>query len=62
MTGFSGDFSGVMTGILLVMFLGICLWSWSSRRKPAFDEMANLPLEDDEMRDIKDQKMKEESQ
>tara|TARA_R110001592_G_scaffold59200_1_gene179566 strand:+ start:11952 stop:12167 length:216 start_codon:yes stop_codon:yes gene_type:complete len=41
--------SGIMTGLLLVLFIGICLWSWSSKRKDSFDRMAQLPLEDDAM-------------
>ena len=32
----------------LVLFLGICAWSWSSRRREAFDEAARLPFADDE--------------
>lgn len=39
--------SGIMTGILLVTFIAICIWSWSGKRKSAFDEMARLPLDDD---------------
>jgi cytochrome c oxidase cbb3-type subunit 4 len=32
----------------LVLFLAIWAWSWSSRRKAAFDEAARLPFLDDE--------------
>jgi len=32
----------------LVLFLGIWVWSWGSRRKAAFDEAARLPFLDDE--------------
>ena len=32
----------------LVLFLGIWAWTWSSRRKAAFDEAARLPFLDDE--------------
>ncbi len=38
---------GVMTAILLVTFVGICVWAWSSRRKDRFDAAAQLPLEED---------------
>lgn len=38
--------SGLMTGLLLVLFIGICIWSWSSKRKESFDRMAHLPLDD----------------
>ena len=39
--------SGFMTALLLILFIGICIWSWSSKRKESFERMANLPLEDD---------------
>ena len=39
-------FNGIMTAILLVLFIGIWLWAWSSRNKQAFDELSKLPLED----------------
>jgi cytochrome c oxidase cbb3-type subunit 4 len=32
----------------LVEFVGIVLWAWSGKRKEAFREAANLPLEDEE--------------
>jgi cytochrome c oxidase cbb3-type subunit 4 len=32
----------------LVLFLGICAWAWSSRRRAAFDEAARLPFLEDE--------------
>jgi cytochrome c oxidase cbb3-type subunit 4 len=32
----------------LVLFLGIWGWAWSSRRRAAFDEAAQLPFIDDE--------------
>ena len=40
-------FSGIITGLLLVMFIGIWIWAWSKNNKEAFDKMASLPLEDD---------------
>ena len=38
---------GIWTLLLLLIFLGIVVWAWSSKRKKAFDEAANLPLGDD---------------
>jgi cytochrome c oxidase cbb3-type subunit 4 len=32
----------------LVLFIGIWAWTWSSRRRAAFDEAARLPFLDDE--------------
>lgn len=46
MSEFQQTMSGLMTGALLFLFIGICIWSWSSKRKDSFDRMANLPLED----------------
>jgi cytochrome c oxidase cbb3-type subunit 4 len=46
MSEFQQIFNGLMTGLLLIIFIGICLWSWSSKRKDSFDQMAHLPLED----------------
>lgn len=43
----SGTFNGVMTGLLIVVFLGIVAWAYSKRNKEAFDEMAHMPLQDD---------------
>lgn len=34
------------TVVMLVLFIGIIVWAWSSRRKKAFDEAAQIPLED----------------
>ena len=33
--------------VILVTFIGIVLWAYSSKRKTAFDEAARLPFEDD---------------
>ena len=41
-------FSSVMTVVMLVVFLGIVAWAYSSKRRAAFDEAARVPLEDDE--------------
>ena len=39
--------SGIVTGILIVLFAGIVAWAWSSRRHATFDATARLPLEED---------------
>ncbi len=44
----SGTLSGILTGILIIAFLGITAWAYSKRRKPDFDEAANLPFADDD--------------
>lgn len=39
--------NGIMTGVLLLVFLGICAWAYSSRNQDKFDQMSKLPLEDE---------------
>lgn len=39
--------SGIFTALLIPVFAGLVWWAWSSRRKPAFDAAARLPLEED---------------
>ncbi|MDQ1302744.1 MAG: cytochrome c oxidase cbb3-type subunit [Pseudomonadota bacterium] len=43
-----GLLRGVFTVLMLVLFIGICIWAWSSRQKPTFDAAAQLPLESDD--------------
>jgi len=43
----AGDWRGVFTIVMLLLFIGICAWAWSSRRRSDFDEAARLPLEDE---------------
>lgn len=38
--------SGIVTSILLVLFLGGCVWAWRPERKCEFDAAAQLPLND----------------
>lgn len=33
---------------LFVSFIGVWVWAWSKKRKPAFDEASRLPLEEDD--------------
>lgn len=40
--------AGIITTLLLIVFLAGWAWAWSPRRKPAFDAAARLPLADDE--------------
>lgn len=39
--------SGIVTCILLVLFLGAWIWAWSPRRAADFDAAARLPLDDE---------------
>jgi cytochrome c oxidase cbb3-type subunit 4 len=33
--------------VILITFLGIVVWAYSSKRKSAFDEAARLPFDDE---------------
>lgn len=43
-----GLIQSIWTVVALVVFLGVCVWAWSARRKADFDEAARLPFTDDE--------------
>lgn len=42
----SGTIHGIWTLVLMITILGIYAWAWSPKRKAAFDEAANLALDD----------------
>jgi cytochrome c oxidase cbb3-type subunit IV len=41
-----GTVRGLVTLALMLAFIGLVVWAWSSRRKAHFDEMARVPLQD----------------
>ena len=40
--------SGIVTAILLVLFMAGWAWAWSPSRKPEFEDAARLPLAENE--------------
>jgi cytochrome c oxidase cbb3-type subunit 4 len=42
-----GTFRGVVTAVLMLLFVGLVLWAWSRRRHDDFEAAARLPLDDD---------------
>ncbi len=42
-----GTLRGLVTLALMVAFVAIWVWAWSSRRRKDFDEASRLPLEED---------------
>jgi cytochrome c oxidase cbb3-type subunit 4 len=44
-----GTLSGVLTALLMLIFIGIVVWAWSDRSRRTFDEAAQLPLEQDDL-------------
>jgi cytochrome c oxidase cbb3-type subunit IV len=41
-------FSGIITAVLMLLFLGGSIWVWRPERKAEFDAAAQLPLAEDE--------------
>ena len=39
---------GVLTIVLIIAFLGLVVWAWSSKRKETFDKLSQIPLEEDD--------------
>jgi len=42
-----GTFRGIVTALLLVLFVWLIAWAWSRRRAPVFDAASSVPLEED---------------
>ena len=42
-----GVFRGIVTGVLLVLFLWLIGWAWSRKRSEVFDAAARTPLEEE---------------
>ena len=42
------DLRSIMTLVSFLTFVGIVLWAWSARRKPAFEEAANLVFDEED--------------
>ncbi|QSX73741.1 cbb3-type cytochrome c oxidase subunit 3 [Lysobacter arenosi] len=38
--------SGIVTAVLLVLFVAGWIWAWSPRRRQEFDAAARLPLDE----------------
>ena len=40
-------FHSIWTVLLVILFIGIILWAFSSKRKKSFDQAARMPLDED---------------
>ncbi|WOT03617.1 cbb3-type cytochrome oxidase subunit 3 [Shewanella youngdeokensis] len=47
-----GTLRGIITIVVMVTFVGIFAWAYSSSRKKQFDEAANLVFSDDELNPV----------
>ncbi len=43
-----GQLAGVITTILLLVFIGIWIWAWRPWHKKSFDKMAQIPMQDND--------------
>jgi cytochrome c oxidase cbb3-type subunit IV len=43
-------FRGIVTGLLLGLFVWLVFWTWSRSRQGAFEAAARLPLEEEDAR------------
>ncbi len=43
-----GLFRGLLTVIVMALFLGLWFWSWSKKRDAEFEAASRVPLEDDD--------------
>jgi cytochrome c oxidase cbb3-type subunit 4 len=43
----SGTFFGLLTLVLMLVFVGIVVWAWSARRRETYEAAARAPLEDE---------------
>ena len=41
------DLRSIITVLTFLMFVGIVVWTYSGRRKQAFDEAANVPFDEE---------------
>lgn len=42
-------FEGINTLMVMAVFIGICWWAYSAKRRKDNDEAAHLPFDDDEI-------------
>ena len=43
------DLRGLSTLMLMIAFIGVCIWAWSRKRRKSFEEARHLPVADEEM-------------
>ena len=53
------DLRGVTTLLVMIAFIGVCIWAYSSKQKKGFDEAANLPFADDDLTETHSQQEKQ---
>ena len=49
-----GTLRGLITAILLILFIALGVWAWSRKRKDTFEEAARMPLDEPDRPDPPD--------
>ena len=49
-----GTLRGIITAVLLALFIALIIWAWSKRRTADFEAAARAPLEEDPPLESKD--------
>ena len=47
----AGTLMGVITALLMAVFVGVVIWAYVLRKPADFDQAARVPLEEDEPQD-----------
>lgn len=48
-----GPIAGAFIVLMMLTFIGIWIWAWLPRHKRSFDELARLPMEDEDGADAR---------
>lgn len=51
-------FRGIMTLIIMLLFIGLCIWVYSKKRKPMYEDAARMALDDDNSENATAEKQK----
>ena len=41
-------FRGIMTLIIMLLFIGLCIWVYSKKRKPMYEQAARMALDEED--------------
>ena len=44
----AGTWSGIVTAVLIVLFVAVWIWAYSKRRKSSFDAASRMPLDEED--------------
>ena len=42
-----GEVAGGLILLMMITFIGIWIWAWRKHHQPVFDQMAQLPMQDE---------------